>query len=81
LLNLRNLRGSQNDTPILRTLGCLFELTESGKIPAGQREGSKLIFLEDGDEVVMTAMAAGGTVNLGTLRGQLQAPRNIAAAR
>ncbi|KAF4215540.1 hypothetical protein CNMCM6457_005860 [Aspergillus fumigatiaffinis] len=72
---------SPNDTPILRTLGCLFELTESGKIPAGQREGSKLIFLEDGDEVVMTAMAAGGTVNLGTLRGQLQAPRNIAAAR
>ncbi|KAJ5249284.1 hypothetical protein N7468_000735 [Penicillium chermesinum] len=71
---------SPNDTPTLRTLGCLFELTEAGKIPAGQREGSKLAFLEDGDEVVMTAMAAGATVNLGTLRGQLQACRNIPTA-
>ena len=56
------------------------ELTESGRICAAQREGSKLTFLEDGDEVVMTAIAAGGTVNLGTLRGQLQEARNIVTA-
>lgn len=59
---------------MLRTLGCLFELTESGKFPAGQHEGENLTFLEDGDKVVMTARTAGGAVSLGTLRGQLLAP-------
>ncbi|KAH6884446.1 putative 2-hydroxyhepta-2,4-diene-1,7-dioate isomerase [Thelonectria olida] len=67
---------SPGDSLNLRTLGCLFELTEAGKVPAGQFEGSELVFLEDGDEVVMTASAAGGAIKLGTLHGQLLAPRD-----
>ncbi|KAJ0137565.1 Palmitoyltransferase PFA4 [Fusarium oxysporum f. sp. albedinis] len=49
----------QNDKPSSRTLGCLFELTEGEKKPANQGPDDALIFLEDGDEVVISAWEKG----------------------
>ncbi|EKJ79081.1 hypothetical protein FPSE_00682 [Fusarium pseudograminearum CS3096] len=65
---------SPNDKPSSRTLGCLFELTEGGKKPANQGADDALIFLQDGDEVVISAWAKGCSLGLGSLGGQLLAP-------
>ncbi|KAH6957409.1 putative 2-hydroxyhepta-2,4-diene-1,7-dioate isomerase [Fusarium avenaceum] len=68
---------SPNDKPSSRTLGCLLELTEGGKKPANQgaEDADALVFLEDGDEVVISAWAKGCSFGLGSLSGQLLAPR------
>lgn len=54
--------------------GCLLELTWGGTEPVTLPDGSTRIWLEDSDEVVITATAAGpdGTrVGLGEARGQI----------
>ena len=47
------------------------ELTEGGSKSAGSYGDETLMFLEDGDEVVMSVWTAERTMGLGTLRGQL----------
>jgi fumarylacetoacetase len=41
--------------PTATELGCLLELTQGGKTPLDLPDGSKRFFLEDGDEITMTA--------------------------
>lgn len=66
----------QSDANDLRTLGCLFELTEGGKIAIQGSEGEGLTWLEDGDEVSMTVTAGEDGIGLGTLRSRLVGPRS-----
>jgi fumarylacetoacetase len=59
--------------------GSLLELSWGGKEPFALADGSTRSFLEDGDEVVITASAPGpgGTiVSLGEVRGTITAARN-----
>ncbi|KAH8683788.1 putative 2-hydroxyhepta-2,4-diene-1,7-dioate isomerase [Ilyonectria robusta] len=67
---------SPGDANDLRTLGCLFELTEGGKIAIQGSEGEQLTWLEDGDEVSMTVKAGDDGIGLGTLRSRLVGPRS-----
>jgi fumarylacetoacetase len=56
--------------------GCLLELTWNGAEPLPLPDGSTRAFLEDGDEVVLTATApgvGGGRIGLGEVRGQVVA--------
>ncbi len=58
--------------------GCLLELAWNGTEPIELSDGSTRTFLEDGDEVVITATAPardGGTLELGEVRGRVVAPR------
>ncbi len=55
--------------------GCLLELTWSGRDPVRLDDGSTRAFLEDGDEVVITATApatSGGRLTLGEVRGRIE---------
>jgi fumarylacetoacetase len=45
--------------------GCLLELTKNGKNPSQLLDGSELRYLEDGDEVVYTAVVGDGGVGVG----------------
>ena len=54
--------------------GCLIELTSAGRKPLELFDGSSRAWLEDGDEIVITASATGpdGTrVGFGDARGQI----------
>jgi fumarylacetoacetase len=56
--------------------GCLLELTWGGTEPIGLDDGSARTFLEDGDEVVITATAPSateGSIALGEVRGRVTA--------
>ncbi|MFC0863665.1 fumarylacetoacetase [Sphaerimonospora cavernae] len=58
--------------------GSLIELSWAGESPIELPDGSKRTFLEDGDEVVITATApgsGGGAVSFGEVRGVIVAPR------
>jgi fumarylacetoacetase len=55
--------------------GSLLELTRSGAEPLRLADGSERSFLEDGDEVVLHARAAG--VELGEVRGRVVAASTI----
>jgi len=55
-------------------LGCLLELTRNGTEPLELPEGTRRGFLEDGDEVVITATAPGPdgeVIGFGEVRGQV----------
>jgi fumarylacetoacetase len=45
--------------------GCLLELTKNGKKPSRLIDGSELRYLEDGDEVVYTAVVGDGSAGVG----------------
>jgi fumarylacetoacetase len=45
--------------------GCLLELTKNGRKPSQLLDGSELRYLEDGDEVVYTAVVGDGGVGVG----------------
>jgi fumarylacetoacetase len=54
--------------------GCLLELSWNGSEPVTLDDGSRRSFLEDGDEVVITASAPGAdgrTLELGEVRGRI----------
>ncbi len=54
--------------------GCLLELTWGGRRPVELADGTRRTYLEDGDEVLMTATApgpGGTTVGLGEVRGRV----------
>jgi fumarylacetoacetase len=58
--------------------GSLFELSWNGAEPITLPDGQERSFLEDGDEVVITATApapGGGTLELGEVRGRIVAAR------
>jgi fumarylacetoacetase len=55
--------------------GCLLELTWNGSEPIPLDDGSTRAWLEDGDEVVITAAA--GPVTLGEVRGRIVAGLNL----
>jgi fumarylacetoacetase len=55
-------------------LGCLLELTRNGTEPLDLPDGTTRAFLEDGDEVVISATApgpAGELISLGEVRGRI----------
>ena len=57
-------------------LGCLLELTRGGAEPLDLADGTRRTFLEDGDEVVITATApgpgpAGERISFGEVRGRI----------
>jgi fumarylacetoacetase len=55
-------------------LGCLLELTRDGAEPIALADGSQRAFLEDGDEVVISATAPGpdgAVLSLGEVRGRV----------
>ena len=55
-------------------LGCLLELTRGGAEPLDLPDGTRRTFLEDGDEVVISATApgpAGERISLGEVRGRV----------
>ncbi len=55
-------------------LGCLLELTRNGAEPIVLADGSRRAFLEDGDEVVISATApgpGGEVISLGAVRGRV----------
>jgi fumarylacetoacetase len=55
-------------------LGCLLELTRGGAEPLDLPDGTRRTFLEDGDEVVITATApgpAGERISFGEVRGRI----------
>ncbi len=55
-------------------LGCLLELTRNGAEPLDLADGTRRAFLEDGDEVVITATApgpAGELISFGEVRGRV----------
>ena len=63
--------------------GCLLELTWGGTQPLALPDGTTRTWLEDSDELVITATAAGpnGTrVGLGEARGQIMPPQDPTAA-
>ncbi|KXJ86991.1 putative 2-hydroxyhepta-2,4-diene-1,7-dioate isomerase [Microdochium bolleyi] len=62
---------SPNDSPALRTLGCLLELTEGGRVPAGSSKDAELRFLEDGDVVAMSVWDSARTFGLAPLSSPL----------
>jgi fumarylacetoacetase len=55
--------------------GSLLELTENGSEPISLADGTRRAFLEDGDEVVITASARAphGRIGLGEVRGRIVA--------
>ncbi|KAF4459431.1 2-hydroxyhepta-24-diene-17-dioate isomerase [Fusarium albosuccineum] len=57
--------GLDSDSPSLRTLGCLLELTEGGKKAAGANQDEPLVYLQDGDEVVIDVWNAARTRGFG----------------
>ncbi|KAH8724211.1 putative 2-hydroxyhepta-2,4-diene-1,7-dioate isomerase [Phaeosphaeriaceae sp. PMI808] len=65
----------KSKSPLHPSLGCLLELTEGGRVSIGSNVEDRLIWLEDGDEVVMTVRAGYGRLNFGTLRSRLLGPR------
>lgn len=56
--------------PTDEELGCLLEITQGGKVPLTLTDGKKRTFLEDGDVVKMSAVAAEG-VGFGECVGML----------
>jgi fumarylacetoacetase len=57
-------------------LGCLLELTRNGAEPVTLADGSRRAFLEDGDEVVISATApgpGGEVIGFGEVRGRVTA--------
>jgi fumarylacetoacetase len=55
-------------------LGCLLELTQNGTEPLVLADGTRRAFLDDGDEVVITATAPGPdgeVISLGEVRGRV----------
>lgn len=48
-----------------REQGCLMELSRNGEVPLLLKDGSTRTFLEDGDTVVMTAVAKKGDIRVG----------------
>jgi fumarylacetoacetase len=55
-------------------LGCLLELTRNGTEPLDLADGTRRAFLEDGDEVVISATAPGPDgelISLGEVRGRI----------
>jgi fumarylacetoacetase len=64
--------------PARDQLGCLLELTGNGAEPIVLADGSRRAFLEDGDEVVITATAPGPDaemISLGEVRGRVAPAR------
>ncbi|WP_320778694.1 fumarylacetoacetase [Streptomyces sp. CRN 30] len=64
-----------------RERGCLMELTWNGQEPLRLSDGSERAFLEDGDEVVITATAPGpdGTrIGFGEVRGRIVSEGRLA---
>jgi fumarylacetoacetase len=64
--------------PSRDTRGALIELTWNGEEPLGLPDGTRRTFLEDGDEVVITATAPGpdGTrIGLGSVAGRVEPAR------
>ncbi len=64
--------------PAKEQRGCFLELTWGGSEPVQLDGGSTRTFLEDGDEVVLTATAPGrlgGRIALGEVRGRVQPAR------
>jgi fumarylacetoacetase len=56
------------------TFGSLLELSEGGRAPLALRNGETRSFLEDGDEVMMTARAVRGgyrSIGFGECRGRI----------
>jgi len=61
--------------PARDQLGCLLELTSNGTDPIVLADGSRRAFLEDGDEVVITATApgrGGEVIGFGEVRGRIR---------
>jgi fumarylacetoacetase len=61
--------------PARDQLGCLLELTSNGTDPIVLADGSRRAFLEDGDEVVITAAApgpGGEVISFGEVRGRIR---------
>ncbi|KAJ5318078.1 hypothetical protein PENANT_c004G11012 [Penicillium antarcticum] len=56
------------------SFGCLLEVTKGGKEPVLLRDGSKRVYLQDGDVIRMTAMAGapGSGVGFGDCVGELR---------
>jgi fumarylacetoacetase len=56
--------------------GSLIELTWDGRDPLALPDGSRRTFLDDGDEVTITATAPGptGSISLGEVRGTIKPP-------
>jgi fumarylacetoacetase len=55
-------------------LGCLLELTRNGAEPLELADGTRRTFLEDGDEVVISATApgpGGELITFGEVRGRI----------
>jgi fumarylacetoacetase len=55
-------------------LGCLLELTRDGAEPIALADGSQRAFLEDGDEVAITATAPGldgAAISFGEVTGRV----------
>lgn len=60
--------------PLPSQLGCLLELTAGGRRPITLPDGSTRTFLEDGDEVTITATApgpSGARISLGEVAGRI----------
>jgi fumarylacetoacetase len=60
--------------PARDQLGCLLELTRDGAEPIALADGTQRAFLEDGDEVAISATAPGpdgGLLSLGEVRGRV----------
>jgi fumarylacetoacetase len=60
--------------PERNQLGCLLELTRGGAEPLDLPDGTRRTFLEDGDEVAISAAApgpAGERISLGEVRGRV----------
>ena len=67
--------------PGLEQRGALIELTWNGRDPLSLPDGTTRTFLEDGDEVVISAVApgpAGARVGLGEVRGVVRPARSLA---